>query len=69
MALPLITLRVTGMTCNHCKQAVEDALLELDAQAQVVVDLDAGTVQAQTHATPDALCAALDDAGYAAVVA
>lgn len=69
MTTPLKKLHVTGMTCQHCKQAVEDALLELDNQAQVVVDLDAGFVQVQTTATLDAICTALDDAGYSAVAA
>lgn len=69
MTLPFITLRVTGMTCQHCKQAVEDALLELDAQAQVQVDLAANTVQVRTNTTPEAMCTALEDAGYSAVEA
>lgn len=63
-----IQLHVTGMTCQHCKQAVENALLELDEQAQVVVDLVTGTVQAQTHVAPDTICAALDEVGYSASI-
>ncbi len=68
MSLVKITLKVSGMNCQHCKQAVEEALLELDEQAQVIVDLDSGLVQVQTSANSQDVSAALEESGYAAVV-
>lgn len=38
------TLQVQGMTCNHCKMAVTNALQELEGVSRVEVHLDKGTV-------------------------
>ncbi len=38
------TLYVHGMTCNHCVQAVSDAVKTVAGTANVIVELDAGTV-------------------------
>lgn len=37
-----LTLSVKGMTCSHCRAAVERALQEADPAAEVTVDLGAG---------------------------
>ncbi|AIK38768.1 copper chaperone CopZ [Bacillus pseudomycoides] len=39
-----VTLNVQGMTCNHCKMAVTNALQELNGVNGVAVELQAGTV-------------------------
>ncbi|WP_411955582.1 copper chaperone CopZ [Alkalibacillus sp. S2W] len=39
-----MTLKVQGMSCGHCKQAVQGALKELDGIASVEVNLDTGNV-------------------------
>ncbi|MBR7554696.1 copper chaperone CopZ [Allobacillus sp. GCM10007491] len=39
-----ITLKVTGMTCGHCKQSVNDALSNLEGVRSVEVNLDSGNV-------------------------
>ncbi|MET3683702.1 copper chaperone [Alkalibacillus flavidus] len=39
-----LTLKVQGMSCGHCKQAVQGALKELDGVAAVEVNLDTGHV-------------------------
>ncbi|MDQ0159544.1 copper chaperone [Alkalibacillus salilacus] len=39
-----LTLKVQGMSCDHCKQAVQGALKELDGIASVEVNLDSGNV-------------------------
>jgi copper chaperone len=36
------TLKVEGMTCGHCKAAVEGALKELNGVSDVKVSLDTG---------------------------
>ena len=33
---------VSGMTCNHCKKAVEDAVSGVDGISKASVDLDKG---------------------------
>ncbi|MCE7794494.1 copper chaperone CopZ [Salipaludibacillus sp. CUR1] len=38
------TIQVEGMTCNHCKQAVEGALNKVDGVAKAEVNLDANNV-------------------------
>ncbi|PKR78062.1 copper-binding protein [Halalkalibacillus sediminis] len=39
-----ITLSVSGMTCGHCKSAVQDALKNLSGVTSVEVHLDSGKV-------------------------
>ena len=39
------TLKVEGMTCGHCKSAVEGALKEVDGVNDVNVDLDTANVK------------------------
>jgi copper chaperone len=61
-----IQLRVDGMTCGHCVQAVTGAVRAVAGEAtEVAVDLDAGTV---TINGPDldgpALVDAITEAGY-----
>ncbi|QAS51197.1 cation transporter [Halobacillus litoralis] len=41
-------LNVEGMTCEHCKSAVNGALKEVDGVEQVDVDLETGKVEV-TH--------------------
>lgn len=38
-------LKVEGMSCSHCVQAVEGALREIGAKGEV--DLESGTVQVE----------------------
>ncbi|MGA5301176.1 heavy-metal-associated domain-containing protein [Nucisporomicrobium flavum] len=60
------TYTVTGMTCNHCVQAVTSELSELPGVDAVQVDLPTGAVTV-TSAEPlaeDAVRAAVDEAGY-----
>ncbi|CDQ19929.1 cation transporter [Halobacillus karajensis] len=39
------TLKVEGMTCGHCKSAVEGALKEVDGVNEVNVNLETGQVK------------------------
>ncbi|WP_312171741.1 heavy-metal-associated domain-containing protein [Stutzerimonas kunmingensis] len=57
---------VSGMTCSHCERAVTQAIQALDpqAQAQVQVDLAAGTVQVQSSASEQAIRQAISEEGY-----
>ena len=61
------TLKVTGMTCNHCLQAVEGALTELTGAERAVVDLKANNVAVQydeSAVTVAQMTEAIEDQGY-----
>lgn len=61
-------LSVPDMTCGHCKATVEAALANVPGAGQVTVDLDARTVAVSGNAPVDALCAALEESGYPALL-
>lgn len=61
----MIELKVQGMTCNHCVHAVTRAVKSVDPQAQVRVDLGAGTVAVDGQSSAEVLSKAISDAGYA----
>jgi copper chaperone len=46
--------QVTGMSCGHCVNAVQNAVQTVDPEAQVTVDLPTGHVDV----------AAIENAGY-----
>lgn len=62
----MIELRVNGMTCGHCVNAVTRAVKEVDPEANVQVDLEAGRVRVDGRNSADALSRALTAAGYPA---
>ena len=61
-------LDIRGMSCTHCKKAVEDALAAVEGVRHVQVDLDAGRADVE-GGDPDRLVAAVHDEGYEAAVA
>jgi copper chaperone CopZ len=60
------TYTVTGMTCEHCVNAVTDELSGLGGVRDVRIDLGTGavTVTSDTPLAEDAVRAAVDEAGY-----
>jgi copper chaperone CopZ len=62
----LTTYTVTGMTCDHCVQAVSGELAALPGVDSVTVDLSSGAVTVSSAAPlADAdVRAAVDEAGY-----
>lgn len=63
------TLKVTGMSCGHCVEAVSGALRGVDGVREAQVDLDAGraVVDYDEGATDtNALVGAVMDEGYTA---
>lgn len=63
-----VELSVPDMSCGHCKAAVEAALATVPGAAIVMVDLAAHKVTVAGDVPASALCAALDSAGFPAVV-
>jgi copper chaperone CopZ len=55
---------VPGVSCQHCKTAIEGELGAVTGVASAVVDVDAKTVTVEGTAPDDAVVAAINDAGY-----
>ncbi|MFZ0370469.1 MAG: copper chaperone CopZ [Halobacillus sp.] len=60
------TIKVEGMTCEHCEKAVTGALKELDGVEEVQVDLTTGNVEVSTskEVSREAMADAIEDQGY-----
>ena len=56
-------LDVPGISCDHCKSAIESSVGEVDGVRRVVVDVEARTVTVE-GGEDAAIIAAIDDAGY-----
>ena len=61
------SFNVVGMTCGHCVAAVTSELSKINGVSKVEVDLTSGavTVESDRSVDPDAIAAAIDEAGYA----
>jgi copper ion binding protein len=59
------TYTVTGMTCQHCVNAITAEVTAVDGVTTVEVDLATGTVTVRgTKVVDTAIRAAIDEAGY-----
>ena len=58
-------LKVSGMTCTHCVEAVTRAVRRVPLVNNVMVDLAAGRVTVTGTPDPSAVQAAITDEGYA----
>lgn len=63
------TIRVDGMSCGGCENAVKNALRTLDGVHRVDADHEAGTVEiaVKSDVSDDVLRTAIHDAGYEVV--
>ncbi|WP_414045063.1 copper chaperone CopZ [Macrococcus equi] len=59
-------IKVQGMTCDHCKKAVEGAVTELAGVQSAAVDLEAAnvTVEHEENVSLDAMKEAIEAQGY-----
>jgi copper chaperone len=65
----MIELNVEGMSCMHCVKAVTEALSEVPGVTEVrEVSLEKGTASVEGAPEPEALVAAVKEAGYQAEV-
>jgi copper chaperone len=62
-------LRISGMTCQHCVQAVFTALTPVPGISSVKVTIGSATIEHDGRATVEALRAAIAVSGYAVTVA
>jgi len=60
-------LKIEGMTCNHCKMAVEKALKGVAGVAEAKVDLDKKEAVVAGSPNRTALVQAVDKAGFKVV--
>ncbi len=61
------TISVSGMTCQHCKMAVERAVRELQGVTQVEVKLESGQVAVsydENLVQEPQIIEAINEAGY-----
>ena len=56
--------QVSGMTCQHCVRAVQDAVWSVDPNADVQVDLPTGRVDVASNEARERLATAINEAGY-----
>jgi len=63
------TFQVQGMSCGHCVSSVRSEVSAIDGVTAVEVDLASGqvTVTSDTPIDPDAVTAAVEEAGYEVV--
>ena len=58
------TYSVPGISCGHCKNAIEGELAPLDGVESALVDIDAKTVTVTGEITEADVRSAVDEAGY-----
>jgi len=58
------TYSVPGISCGHCKNAIEGELTLLEGVESALVDIDAKTVTVVGEITEADVRAAVDEAGY-----
>ncbi|MFC3125398.1 heavy-metal-associated domain-containing protein [Pseudoroseomonas globiformis] len=59
-----VTLKVDGMSCDHCVRAVTEAIRAEDPSATVAVDLKAGAVTATTSLARQRIADLVEAEGY-----
>lgn len=57
---------VPDMSCAKCVSHITDTIHELDGKAEVSIDLASKRVEVQSTKDPQAIMAALEEAGYPA---
>ena len=65
-------LKVSGMTCGHCRDAVEKALRNSPGVRNAAVDLNGGAAEIEydeASVSPEQLIAAVEEEGYSAALA
>ncbi|CAG1018035.1 hypothetical protein BURC_02757 [Burkholderiaceae bacterium] len=62
----MIELTLPTMTCGHCVRTVTETVRQVDAQAQVDIDLPQQRVRIESQRPPEDFRRALADEGYAA---
>lgn len=59
-------LKISGASCDHCKQAIEKALKVVPGVEQAIFDLEKGQATVHGEVLPEMLISAVVDAGFKA---
>lgn len=62
-------IKISGMTCEHCQRAVQNALQSVEGVRDVRVDLAAGRASVSGDVEVSKLIAAVEEEGYKAAPA
>ena len=62
-----VVLKIEGMTCNHCKMAVEKALQTVPGVDEAVVDLEKKQATVIGSAKREAMVKAVEEAEFTVV--
>ena len=62
----MLRFYVPAMACGGCAKSVSKALLAVDHEARIEIDLPTRHVQVDTNLSDEALLAALEQAGFPA---
>lgn len=65
----MTTFTVPGMSCGHCKAAIEKAVTAADSSAAIAFDMDARRIDVSSSLTVEDLTALLAKEGYSSTVA
>ena len=65
----MTTLKITGMTCNHCVMSARKALSAVPGVRSASVDLPSGLAQVEGEAPVAAMVAAVEAEGFQAAEA
>lgn len=60
----MTSIKISGMTCQHCQRAAQQALAAVPGVERVEVDLETGTANLWGHAEQAAIRAALEEKGF-----
>lgn len=56
---------IPNMTCGHCAGTVKKAIDQADPAASSIIDVGSKTAKVETSVSPEAIAAAITEAGYA----
>lgn len=62
----MLRFHVPAMACGGCAKSVSKALLAVDSEARIEIDLPTRHVQVDTKLSDEALLAVLEQAGFPA---
>ncbi len=62
----MLTLKISGMTCNHCVHSVTEALKSVNGVASANVSLAKGIAEVEGNADMQTLIAVVKEEGYQA---
>ena len=58
------TYHIKGMTCNHCRQSAEKAILNVKGVSSATVSLDKGEAYVEGTASQEDICKAIEEIGF-----